>query len=138
MKIFSSTIKHDPPHAYGDCFSACLSTLLQEKVPHVLHDNCNAETSRQRLDEFLKPKGWAFVEFVVPGNKGVSEALHWAGSFTNASEIHYMLAGVTPKGTGHYVICKREDVVHNPSPGVDIVEPFEDGYFWIGLIVKRT
>lgn len=110
---------------------------MQERVPHVLHDNCDAETARQRLDEWLEPRGWAFVEFVIPGDIGLPDVLHWAGHFTKSSRIHYILNGCTVKGTGHYVIGRGEEIVHNPSPGVDIVAPFEDGYYWIGLIVKR-
>lgn len=136
MRYFYSRTKHDPPNSYGDCFSACLSTLLQSKVPHVVHDNPTPDVARRRLDDFLKPLGLAYAEFVIPGQLEFAEVLEWCAFFTAPANLHYILAGETVNG-GHYVIGREDQIVHNPSPGVEIVKPFDDGYYWIGLIVKR-
>jgi hypothetical protein len=134
-KIYS-TVLHNPPHTYGDCFRACLASLLETDVPHVLHDNCNAGRQRQRIDLWLQPRGLAFVEFplAVPTLK---EALTFADTFTNYSGIHYLLSGLTHRDTGHYIVCCGAQVAHNPTPGSKIVKPFPDGVFWMGIIADR-
>ncbi len=136
LKVYAA-IKHNPPEAYGDCFRACLSSLLETEAPHVLHDGCDANEQRQRLDDWLRPRGLAFMEWPIQ-HHNVLIALKIGRHYTRFSEINYMLSGVTVRGSGHYVVCRGEAIVHNPSPGWDIVEPFDDGVFWFGLIAERT
>jgi len=134
-KIFS-TVEHNPPHTYGDCFRACIASLLETDAPHVLHDNCDADRQRQRIDVWLAPRGLAFVEFplAVPTLK---EALKFGGTFTQFSGIHYMLSGRSHRDTGHYIVCRGSQAAHNPTPGIKIVKPFADGVFWMGIIADR-
>lgn len=135
-KIYSS-IKHCPPLTYGDCFRACVASLLETPdVPHVLHDNCGAALQRQRLDLWLAPRGLAFIEFPLRV-QSIEAALSLGSGFTQYCGIHYMLSGMTRKDTGHYIVCQGNAIAHNPAPGVHIIRPFDDGVFWLGLIADR-
>ena len=136
MRNIYSSVEHNPPHSYGDCFRACIASLLEVQVPHVLHDNCTADLQRKRIDQWLKPRGLAFVEFPIAA-PGLKTALKFCNTFTQYSGIHYMLSGQTRREYGHYVVCRRNEVVHNPTPGVKIRKPFNDGVFWMGILVDR-
>lgn len=138
MNYKYAQVTHAPPFQFGDCFAACMRTMLQnDDFPHVLHDGCDANTQRQRTDAFLKPLGLAFMEWPVTCVK-LSEACIWAGHATRFNDIHWMVAGCTIKENGHYCIGKGNAIIHNPSEGVDIVAPFDDGVYWIGVIVNRV
>ncbi len=32
-------VPHNPPHSYGDCFRACIASILEMDVPHFLDGN---------------------------------------------------------------------------------------------------
>lgn len=136
MKKIYSTVEHNPPHSYGDCFRACLASVLETQVPHVLHDNCDASRQRKRIDQWLKPRGLAFLEFPL-AVETPRQALKVAGSLTQWTGVHYMLSGVTRRGGGHYVVCRKNKIVHNPTPGIEIVGPFDNDVFWLGIIADR-
>jgi len=134
--VFNAT-KHNPPHSYGDCFSACLSSILESPVPHVLHDGCNGEEKLRRLDAFLRPLSLAYLELPIKVWT-TDEFLDWAGYITAESRLHYTFLGITESGEGHYVVCHQNEIVHNPNPKAVIVRPFDDGYFWLGVLARRT
>lgn len=136
MRKTYSTVNHEPPHTYGDCFRACVASLLETDVPHVLHDNCSADRQRQRIDVWLKPRGLAFLEFPI-GAADLKAALKYGDTLTQWSGIHYMLSGLTHRDTGHYIVCRGGQVAHNPTPGIKIVKPFNEGVFWMGIIADR-
>lgn len=136
MRKIYSTVLHNPPHSYGDCFRACLASVLETQVPHVLHDNCDAFQQRKRIDQWLKPRGLAFIEFPVTAQTP-PEALKIANVLTQWTGIHYLLSGETRKGTGHYVVCRKNKIVHNPTPAIKIVGPFAADVFWMGIIADR-
>lgn len=137
MKFFKSRTKHNPPHSYGDCFAACLSTLVGTKAPHVLHDGCDHGEAMTRLNRWLQPRGLAYVEYplAVPS---VMDALAMAHYLTRYSGIHYMLMGLNEKGNGHWVVGLGDKIDHNPTQGSEIINPHDDGVFWIGLVVNRV
>ena len=136
MRKIYTPAEHNPPHSYGDCFRACIASLLETDAPHVLHDNCSAERQRQRIDVWLAPRGLAFIEFPIAA-KGVGTALHVADVLTKYSGVHYMLSGQSRHDRGHYVVCRGGEVVHNPTPAIKVTKPFPDGYFWMGIIADR-
>lgn len=136
LKVYSS-IDHKPPKSYGDCFRACLSSMLETEVPHVLHDGCHADEQRVRLDAWLQPRGLAFVEWPIV-NDNLLATLKIAAHYTRHSRINYMLSGITRRGRGHYVVCRGAEIVHNPTPAAEIVKPYHDGVFWMAVIADRT
>jgi len=135
LRVYSK-YKQNPPHSYGDCWAACLSSVLESDVPHVLIDNCASRESRQRLDDFLMPLGLAYFECAV-FRDSVMDALLWGEEFTRPHFIHYLLSGVTRRGGGHSVVCKDKRIVHNPTFDAEIIGPHEGGEFWIGVLAKR-
>lgn len=141
--IFNS-VAHDPKAGtYGDCMAACLSSLLDgAPVPHFLHDACEHDEMDRRVDDFFRPVNLAFIQQPVANigkdEERVQNALNWCGGVLDPTRIHYMFGGVTAKGLGHWVIAQGSYVVHNPNPDSVIVAPYPDGWFWQGLIVRRT
>ena len=46
----------------------------------------------------------------------------------NNPGMFYILGGISRRGCGHAVVCKDNQIVHDPSPQkTGIVGPFDDG-----------
>lgn len=137
MRRYWSHFKHNPPESYGDCFAACMRSVIGDAgFPHVLHDGCGPDKQRSRTDEYLRGRGFAFVETPLQVTD-IEQALRLGCHYTRFSGIHWLLSGNTLKKTGHYVVCKAAQVVHNPTKGIEIVAPHETGVFWMGIIALR-
>ena len=139
MRPSSCRARHIPKEAqFGDCFAACIRSLIEdESFPHVLYDNCDADTQRDRTDVWLRDKRLAFVELPIKTDS-IIDALKFGKQITRFNEIHWMLSGVTVKGNGHYVVCHRDRIAHNPTEGSEITGPFGTGVFWMGLVCLRS
>jgi len=133
----NNSTKHNPRMGrFGDCFSACLSSILETAVPHVLHDGCDGEQKLRRLDAFLKPLCLSYVEIPIR-ERNVWDALDWGGYITAENGIHYLLLGNTKDDTGHYVVAHKNEIAHNPNEKAQIVKPIDD-FYWIGFVTRRT
>ena len=130
-------VNNSPALRFGDCFSACISAMLEKPVPHILHDGCDGYEKLTRIDSYLMSFGLSYIEIPVSEDSPL-EARIWGESLTGHSGQHYLLLGTTETGSGHYVVCRGKLQVHNPNPGAEIVAPFPDGIFWLGFITHRS
>lgn len=136
IPVFNS-VPHRPPKSYGDCFRACLSSILERELPHVLHDGCDGVLKLARINEELYRDGLAYLEIPLMYEQ-VSDVLAWGDYVTQENRIHYLLLGTTFEGIGHYVVCHGSEIIHNPDKAAMIVRPFDDGAYWLGFVVHRT
>ena len=96
--------------ARGNCFSACLASLLEvpiEDVPLFLWESGDGTIFdwSERLDAWLKPMGLYALHFfsgqrpprVMPG-------------------VLHIMTGISPRGRPHAVIGLGGEIVHDPHP----------------------
>lgn len=131
---------HDsPPGTVGDCQRACLASILEMETADVPHffDYPMSEGGEKGLkaqSEWLQQRDLAYIEIPVHGET-VADALHWISAYTG--DAHYMLVGKSRSGFMHVVVCRYDQVVHDPTYGKPqgIVGPDENGYWWVGFLV---
>ena len=127
MKPVNSTIEHKPEEGkFGNCFQACMASILELPIEHVPHfyDNAdereNAQMSEEAKQWVNERTGYTLIDvpFIAPqGNEHftfdllVKETL--AFLFPN---IHVMVTGKSGGGDyNHIVIVKDGEVVHDPN-----------------------
>lgn len=130
-------IKHNPPHAYGDCHRAAIAYVLglrAEDVPHFMDGTVGlgpAPSAHEAVDLWLGRRGMRTIEVVYDGATRVRDLLVTI-SHTNARSpsLHYLLGGRSEIGSNHTVVCSGAKIVCDPS-GNGIVGPCDDGYYWV-------
>ena len=96
--------------ARGNCFSACLASLLEipiEDVPFFLSEPGDVSRFQwaERLDAWLEPFGlYALHFFADPARPGAFPG------------VLHIMTGMSPRGRPHAVIGKGRFVVHDPHP----------------------
>jgi len=119
----------------GDCFRACIASILELPLSAVPHFSLEVEFGGQTynrwvmVDEFLASHN--LLRCVVFHKLLNIEALfhtmsNWAPS---RSDFYYILDGEssTP-GLLHSVVASRSRIRHNPSPTATIIGPGDFGY----------
>lgn len=134
MKFHKQLHRHDPANGvYGDCQRTVLACLLDlkepEAVPHFNHDGCPDGVFWDRLDGWLRKKGFARWQVYFPGDIALQDVLQTMGR-TNPG-MYYQLAGKSPRNTQHVVICVGDAILHDPHPdGGGIVAPDDTNGMW--------
>ena len=129
--------KHDPENGvYGDCgrtVIACLLDLHPSEVPHFF-DKGPEESPEAYANEraWLAERGLLVVKWCYEGN--TLEEVLGSMKYTNPA-VTYILMGQSPRGVNHVVICRDDQVLHDPSiQGGGLVGPADDGRWWIEVI----
>ena len=135
--VFSEA-RHDPEAGfYGDCYSACLASILDlplSRVPHFFNDDREPSAIQfARLDDWLREQSLTRFSFL------------WRGEDTNLRSVldtletlnrdRYMILGgrVGASGDHAVVICGGE-IAHNPSRGgATIDSPSSDGFYHVHI-----
>jgi len=131
--------------ANGNCFQACLATLLDKRltaVPNFLADLKNGELlsdpTLQMMKTWLKGVGCGgYIEF------GFNLPIHavMAHMHEQSPECFYILTGLTREGKVHSVVCRGNRVVHDPatSPGNCVLaRQCGDGFYRVGFLLYGT
>ncbi len=145
--------KHDPDAGViGDCFRACLASLLElplEQVPHFALESRKAglESMMPLVKDWLAARGLYLFNFPVSPPLGyrdpTGEIVRRYGKCN--PNIYYILAGaIRPdvEETGedrynHAVICHGGRIVHNPNDSKpDIVGPINSGSYLIFVLTR--
>jgi hypothetical protein len=122
----------------GDCFRACIASLLEmniEDVPHFveIYEN-NPELHKKPwlkvVNDWLKEIGYYYIEISYNGyHPGAFKA--WAG----IDEYYHILCGKSPRGCSHAVIGKNGKIFFDPHPSHEgFVNPEEE--WTMGLILR--
>lgn len=136
MTPVDMTTAHEPPNSFGDCYRACVASLLDmrnDDVPHFFDDyaeSTDGVLAHDRLTAFLRPRGLYPLGFTIADE----HKNHWFDCLRGL----YILGGTTTRGTKHYVIATgRGTLVHDPHPtDKSGVGPDPDGTFCIVFFVK--
>ena len=138
-------VKHNPPDSWGDCFRACIASVLNlgsRDVPHFMDGDPPEDQWQKVVERWMNAHGYTYIEVPFMSTDGVSfsedKGLHAVLKTiaVNNPNVYYMLAGNSPAGS-HSVVCFNDEIVHDPAgrePGDQIVGPNEDGIYWIGFI----
>lgn len=105
-------------HPGGNCFSACVASLLElpiTDVPYFMDESEGRAKWHEQLDAWLEPRGFYASHFVIVDLERAE-----------MPRGHFILVGRSPRGD-HAVIARGRDVVHDPHPSRDgllVVEGF--------------
>lgn len=133
---------HDPENGiYGDCWRttvACLLRLPIEEVPHVC-DGPDDGKAGERMRAFLESRNCALIQIPYSGDLSLEQLLDYVGAISVSGGLHWCLMGTSRTGCNHVVICKGDQIVHDPSiTQSGIVGPSSDGLWWAEWIVERA
>lgn len=123
-------VKHDPPNSYGDCWRACIATIMDiarpEDVPHFAEDGCSFDESIKRIREFLAPHNAYLTHF--SSEFQYTDILEFM-SIRNP-DIYYLLCS-----ENHVVVCQNDKIVHDPAwYRTTLTTPVEQ---WTVLVVTK-
>ena len=130
----------------GDCFRTCIACILnmeRDQVPHVYAEVFNyddpkttvAPQAHAALNKWLANYGMRFVEIPVECPDYETLRTYTSHYF---SDLHIVL-GCSSRNGGHSVVIQGKDYIWDPSiDNSGCVGPMEDGYYWIGLLVRAT
>lgn len=131
--------RHDPDNGvYGDCARTAFATLLgvhRDDVPHFAHDWPTGEVFWQRISDWLRERGLRY--FILP-LIGELSSIRATIAAMNGEDVAYIMGGTSPRGTGHFVVCRGSELFSDPSPeGGDIPEPI-DGFYEVILLTHLS
>jgi hypothetical protein len=136
IPVFQQVL-HDPNAGqYGDCHRAAIATVLglpPDDVPHFGFDDPPAPAFFNREREFLAR--FNLYGATVPFSGELTDVLRTMSTL-NGSDFVYLLGGKSPRGTNHTVVCRGDQIEHDPNPkGGGLVEPCSDGLWWLTFFV---
>lgn len=123
-------VKHNPPETYGDCWRACIATMLDierpEDVPHFAEDGCSFEESIKRIRAFLAPHNAYLTHFSAELQH--TDVLAFMAE--RNPDIDYLLCS-----ENHVVVCRNDQIVHDPAwYRTSLTQPSEA---WTVLVITK-
>lgn len=142
IEVTQTITTHDPAAGqFGDCFRACIASILElpiEAVPHTMaYEEHLVEDPGQwypQLNEWLRPRGLAFLCL----DTEVAAPADWFRAIEPAFTSYHVLSGLGPRGHNHSVVACNGRLAWDPHPSrAGLVGPMSHNGKWeIGLIVK--
>lgn len=134
------TVKHDPPHSYGDCLRACVASLLNvdtARVPHFFDNGATPEQAAGAMDSYLQGV-WHLAPFNI-GFQGDDLGMVLETMADVNPGIHYMLFGRNDAGP-HVCIYKDDKLIHDPGLAgqVGISHPCSSGIYIVMVFVPSV
>ncbi len=160
MKPVNSSIKHDPDNGlYGDCFRACIASVLEmelEEVPH-FYDGFDGDMDGDAEYKINHAKNWvrnntdyilSDIPILMKDQDGKEYSLYDASNFLRRefSGVHVILTGKSGAGDfNHSVVALNGRVVHDPN-GSGVVGPCvkldgevqQPAAVWIDLFLAKV
>src|SRR5687768_17502092 len=137
MKPVDQVVLHDPTNnQFGDCFRACVASLLEvpaEHVPHFLHDGNEAQFNH-RVSAFLASRG-LFALTIPARGWNLAELLGTMG----VGDVYHVISGVSPRfpGQKHAVVGINGQFAHDPHPDRSWVEGLPEEWELTFLVAKN-
>jgi hypothetical protein len=123
----------------GDCFRACVASILErplDTVPHFFQgQRVGTVISPQRetaMQDWFGLLGLGFVTLPLRADTP-EQAMGMFGS--RYPSLYYILIGQTRKGVNHAIVCRGAYVAHDPGrPAIGLAGPQGNGVFTVGII----
>lgn len=109
MKPVDQTVSGE---AAGDCFSACVASLLELPLAEVPYFNDDWPAS---FDAWLRARGFYSLVITIP--QGMAPGWYPEG--------YYILGGQCARGS-HAVVARGDAIVHDPNPAREGLTRWED------------
>lgn len=114
------TVFHDPPESHGNCFRACVASIMEVRIDYVppfekIMFEADDEDWFVRFREWLHSEGWGLWYWLEVGRSLPIE---------NRGELLVLTTGPSPRfqDTGHCILTRNRQLVHDPHPsgaGID-------------------
>lgn len=133
MKPQMMSVPHLPPEQFGDCYRACIASILEVSIDTVPH--CGARGEAHWHEEHAKLDAWLadrdmFIVFHKFDAKHTAENIElWKGVG------YHLIGGRSPRGP-HFTVGLAGVVIHDPSPLGGGLVPDEDGTWSFGYLVR--
>ena len=127
----------------GDCFRTCVACVLDirpNELPHGFGEfwedkdvNVTLKVHAQ-LNKILANWDYRFIEYPMDCTR---EQL---GTYLRHyyTDLHIII-GCNSKNGGHSVVMRNDDYIWDPAiDNSGCVGPMDDGYYWIGMLVRLT
>lgn len=127
MKPVMQTRLHGADGAPGNCFAACIASILGvpiESVPQPTEaDRESWADYWSYVGAFLWDRGFALVHVPFPELQKVT-ARHWTtcDALDDVSGPYYIGSGPSPRGSDHSVVMRDGRIEHDPHPSGDGIE----------------
>jgi hypothetical protein len=139
MKPQQQIYRHGIDNENGDCFRACIASLLElptHAVPHFFSKENEERAQRNGEDphiqvyNYLASYGLAFL--FLPWNDHFGYQLEYHG-------VHHILSGPSPRfpndsTVAHLVIATGSIIVHDPHPDQRGLALGKDEDYWIEML----
>lgn len=104
-------VPHDPPNTYGDCYRACIASIIEVPTIAIPHPGVRGEEHWRDeikvMDRWLAERGyWTFGIKIF--DKDLAEYQEYAIGY-------YLLGGKSPRAP-HFVVARHGNIVHDPHP----------------------
>lgn len=123
IPVFQTVMRspEDPDGAPGNCFAACLASLLEisiDEVPSPSIDDREDWSAPgrywHRISRFLHERGLHMVEIDRDRTDGVEFS---SAAYLEDPGFYWIATGLSPRGSFlHSVICRDAQIVHDPHP----------------------
>lgn len=137
MTPHKQLFRHRPEDGvFGDCQRTAIACLLDIDPAEVPHHHRTMEDGEQRrlMDEWLKDRGLAlmFLAFAAEPAR-MLEVMK-----VSNPGVFYLMSGTSRTGCNHVVICRDDQIVHDPSiDDSGIIGPCDDGCTYIEFLIPR-
>ncbi|MBY0548701.1 MAG: hypothetical protein K2W95_15635 [Candidatus Obscuribacterales bacterium] len=124
MKPVFQTVKHNPPHAYGNCYRACIASILEIDIDDIppFETMGGFNDGGESGDEWWR----VYTEWLAA--RGLLESRHPVEQ-GRVPKGYSILGGRSPRfpETGHCVVAKDGEIVHDPAGvGLEQIREFWD------------
>lgn len=134
--VFQDRFMDDPRG--GNCVAACLASLLEIPLSEVpdfdMRRNCESEDGedwRLFFGAWLEERfGLTLVSVDIPREDDDQELCGWW------AEVEMMLGGPGPRGVGHCVVARGDQIVHDPRPEGGGLLKVKSAYFLLPARVR--
>jgi hypothetical protein len=135
VKPVFMTIKHDPPHSFGDCYRCCIASILEIDPVIIPHPGARGEAhwleELPKLDRWFKERG--LYHFCV--KSALADLKDWQDALNGG---YYIMGGQSARGFGHFVVAQNYGMVHDPHPDGSGITPDPGDTYSLGFICIST
>lgn len=129
--------RHQPEEGvFGDCHRAAIASVLDlslDDVPHFFDKGVSGEIAARSEEAWLAARGLAPVRVACNETLVLGAILDAAGKINPGA--CYLLSGKSKSGCNHTVVCRDEQIVHDPSQDdVGIIGPCEEGHYLVTFL----
>jgi hypothetical protein len=104
-------VAHNPPETYGDCYRACIASIIEVATTDIPHPGIRGERHWSEeikvMDLWLAARGYWTFGLQLKNDDLALYQEHAVG--------FYILGGQSPRAP-HFVVARGAKIVHDPHP----------------------